>query len=114
MRNPITEVPNDLVWEFLLKDDCKSPWGTDMKYLFNLYQGENLGEEKSVLGEVDVDPAVTRLMGAGEQPETALTSLQTNTKEICLQCSMMKSARFPPKQLTDSLRQLPFARLQKS
>ena len=53
--NPITEVPNDLVWEFLLKDDCKSPWGTDMKYLFNLYQGENLGEEKSVLGEVDRD-----------------------------------------------------------
>lgn len=53
--NPITEVPNDLVWEFLLKGDCKSPWGTDMKYLFNLYQGENLGEEKSVLGEVDRD-----------------------------------------------------------
>ncbi len=51
--NPITEIPNDLVWEFLLKDDCYSPWGTDMKYLFNLYQGENLGEEQSVLGEVD-------------------------------------------------------------
>lgn len=51
--NPITEIPNELVWEFLLKDDCKSPWGSDMKYLFNLYQGENLGEEKSVLGEVD-------------------------------------------------------------
>lgn len=53
--NPITEIPNDLVWEFLLKDDCRSPWNTDMKYLFNLYQGENLGEEKSVLGEVDRD-----------------------------------------------------------
>ena len=53
--NPITEIPNDLVWEFLLKGDCKSPWGTDMKYLFNLYQGENLREEKSVLGEVDRD-----------------------------------------------------------
>ncbi len=53
--NPITEIPNDLVWEFLLKGNCKSPWGTDMKYLFNLYQGENLGEEKSVLGEVDRD-----------------------------------------------------------
>lgn len=51
--NPITEVPNDLVWEFLLKDDCQSPWGTDMKYLFNLYQGENMGEEQSVLGEID-------------------------------------------------------------
>ncbi len=53
--NPITEVPNNLVWEFLLKDDAKSPWGTDMKYLFNLYQGENLGEEQSVLGEIDRD-----------------------------------------------------------
>ena len=53
--NPITEIPNDLVWEFLLNGDCKSPWGTDMKYLFNLYQGENLSEEKSVLGEVDRD-----------------------------------------------------------
>lgn len=51
--NPITDIPNDLVWEFLLKDDCRSPWGTDMKYLFNLYQGENLGEEQSVLGEID-------------------------------------------------------------
>lgn len=53
--NPITDVPNDLVWEFLLKDNCESPWGTDMKYLFNLYQGESMGEEQSVLGEVDRD-----------------------------------------------------------
>ena len=53
--NPITDVPNDLVWEFLLKDDCRSPWGTDMKYLFNLYQGESMGEEQSVLGEIDRD-----------------------------------------------------------
>ena len=53
--NPITEIPNELVWEFLLKGDCKSPWGSDMKYLFSLYQGENLGEEKSVLGEIDRD-----------------------------------------------------------
>lgn len=53
--NPITEVPNDLVWEFLLKDDCKSPWNTDMKYLFSLYQGESMGEEQSVLGEIDRD-----------------------------------------------------------
>lgn len=53
--NPITEIPNELVWEFLLKEECKSPWGSDMKYLFNLYQGENLGEEKSVLGEIDRD-----------------------------------------------------------
>lgn len=53
--NPITDIPNNLVWDFLLKDDCRSPWGTDMKYLFNLYQGESMGEEQSVLGEVDRD-----------------------------------------------------------
>ena len=53
--NPITEIHNDLVWEFLLKDDGRSPWGSDLKYLFNLYQGENLGEEQSVIGEVDKD-----------------------------------------------------------
>lgn len=53
MYNPITELSNSLVWEFLLKDDAKSPWGSDNKYLFTLYQGENLGEETSVLGEVD-------------------------------------------------------------
>lgn len=53
--NPITDVPNALVWEFLLKEDCRSPWGTDMKYLFNLYQGESMGEEQSVLGEIDRD-----------------------------------------------------------
>ena len=51
--NPITEIHNDLVWEFLLKDDGRSPWGSDLKYLFSLYQGENLSEEQSVIGEVD-------------------------------------------------------------
>lgn len=53
--NPITEVSNTLVWEFLLKNDGFSPWGSDLKYLFSLYQGENLGEEQSVLGEIDKD-----------------------------------------------------------
>lgn len=53
--NAITEIPNSLVWEFLLKEDGISPWGSDLKYLFSLYQGENLGEETSVLGEIDKD-----------------------------------------------------------
>ena len=53
--NPLTEIPNDVVWKYLLKDDGKSPWGTSNKYLFSLYQGENLGEEASVIGEVDKD-----------------------------------------------------------
>jgi len=53
--NPLTEIENSVVWEYLLKDDAKSAWGTDNKYLFNLYQGEPLGEEQSVVGEVDKD-----------------------------------------------------------
>lgn len=53
--NPLTEIPNKLVWEYLLKNDGITPWGTDNKYLFSLYQGENLGEEQSVLGEIDKD-----------------------------------------------------------
>lgn len=51
--NPLTEIPNEEVWDFLLKDDAKTPWGSDNKYLFSLYQGENLGEEQSVVGEID-------------------------------------------------------------
>ena len=53
--NPLTEIPNKLVWEYLLKNDGITPWGSDNKYLFSLYQGEDLGEEQSVLGEVDKD-----------------------------------------------------------
>lgn len=48
--NPLTEIPNELVWKFLLKDNSRTPWGADNKYLFSLYQGENLGEEQSVIG----------------------------------------------------------------
>ena len=53
--NPLTEISNEVVWDFLLKDDSMSPWSTSLKHLFNLYQGENLGEEKSVVGEIDKD-----------------------------------------------------------
>lgn len=53
--NPLTEIKNELVWEYLLKDDGVSAWGVDMKYLFSLYQGEDLGEEQSVIGHVDKD-----------------------------------------------------------
>lgn len=53
--NPLTEIPNEEVWKFLLKGDGMSPWGSDNKYLFSMYQGENLGEEKSVIGEIDKD-----------------------------------------------------------
>ena len=51
--NPLTEIENSVVWEYLLKDDGISPWGTSMRQLFSLYQGEDLSEEQSVLGEVD-------------------------------------------------------------
>lgn len=53
--NPLTEIPNSLVWEYLLKNDGVTPWGSDNKELFKLYQGEELGEEQSVLGEIDKD-----------------------------------------------------------
>lgn len=53
--NPLTEIANELVWEYLLKDNGISSWGVDMKYLFSLYQGEDLGEEQSVIGQVDKD-----------------------------------------------------------
>lgn len=53
--NPLSNIDNAVVWEYLLKGDGVSAWGTDNKYLFNLYQGENLGEEQSVIGEVDKD-----------------------------------------------------------
>ena len=42
--NPLTEIPNSLVWEYLLKEDGITPWGSDNKYLFSLYQGEEMSE----------------------------------------------------------------------
>lgn len=51
--NPLTEIENELVWTYLLRDDSVSPWKTSMKTLFALYQGESLSEEQSVLGEID-------------------------------------------------------------
>ncbi len=51
--NPLTEILNEEVWKFLLKGNAKTPWGSDNKYLYSLYQGENLGEEQSVIGEID-------------------------------------------------------------
>ncbi len=53
--NPISSIKNSDVWEYLLKDNGNSAWNTDNKFLFSLYQGENLGEEASVIGEVDQD-----------------------------------------------------------
>lgn len=53
--NPLAEIPNEEVWKFLLHGDSKTPWGSDNKYLFSLYQGKNLGEEQSVIGEINKD-----------------------------------------------------------
>ena len=53
--NPLTEIPNNKIWEYLLSGDGITPWKSDNKYLFSLYQGETLGEEQSVLGEIDKD-----------------------------------------------------------
>lgn len=51
--SPLSEVRNENVWEYLLRDDGMSPWGTDNNYLYSLYQGENLGEEDSVVGQIN-------------------------------------------------------------
>lgn len=53
--NPLTKIKNERVWSYLLKNDGISPWGVDMKYLFSLYQGEDMGEEQSVVGQIDKD-----------------------------------------------------------
>ncbi|MFA9377304.1 MAG: DNA phosphorothioation system sulfurtransferase DndC [Lachnotalea sp.] len=72
--NPLTELPNNKIWEYLLSGDAKTPWGSDNKYLFSLYQGENLGEEGSALGEVDKD-------------KVAVTG---NSRFGCWVCTMVK------------------------
>jgi DNA sulfur modification protein DndC len=48
-------VRNENVWEYLLSGDGMSPWETDNNYLYSLYRGENLGEEDSVVGQIDKD-----------------------------------------------------------
>lgn len=51
--NPLTEIPNEIVWEYLLKNNGITPWNSNNKYLFSLYQGETMGEEQSVIGQID-------------------------------------------------------------
>lgn len=53
--SPLSEVRNENVWEYLLRGDGKSAWNTDNHYLYSLYQGENLSEEDSVVGQVNKD-----------------------------------------------------------
>lgn len=52
---PLSEIRNENVWEYLLRSDGKSAWNTDNNYLYNLYRGENLSEEDSVVGQVNKD-----------------------------------------------------------
>ena len=53
--SPLSEIQNENVWEYLLQNDGKSAWNTDNNYLYNLYRGENLSEEDSVVGQVNKD-----------------------------------------------------------
>jgi len=53
--NPLAHVPNEYIWDYLLRNDGISAWGSDNNYLFGLYQGEKMGEEQSVVGEIDKD-----------------------------------------------------------
>lgn len=51
--SPLSEIQNENVWEYLLQGEGKSAWDTDNNYLYNLYRGESLPEEDSVVGQVD-------------------------------------------------------------
>lgn len=51
--NPLVEIKNNIIWKYLLKDDGISPWGTSMTNLASLYVGEVMGEEQSVIGQLD-------------------------------------------------------------
>lgn len=51
--NPLSEIKNDIIWKYLLKNNGTSPWGTNMNYLASLYDGEVMGEEQSVIGQLD-------------------------------------------------------------
>ena len=53
--SPLSEIKNENVWEYLLQGNGKSAWNTDNNYLYNLYRGENLSEEDSVVGQVNKD-----------------------------------------------------------
>lgn len=56
--NPIVELSTDDVWEILLSNNGKNPWGGDNNQLFDLYMGSDGGEcqftiTKNEKGEVD-------------------------------------------------------------
>ena len=72
--SPLASIGNENVWEYLLKDNGQSAWNTDNNYLFALYQGDDLGEEQSVIGEVDKD-------------KVAITG---NSRFGCWCCTMVK------------------------
>lgn len=51
--SPLSDIPNERVWAYLLRDPGISAWNTDNHYLYSLYRGENLSEEDSVIGQVN-------------------------------------------------------------
>ena len=51
--NPLADISTEQVWDYLLSGDAKSPWGSDNRFLWGLYQGEEMPEESSVLGHID-------------------------------------------------------------
>lgn len=51
--NPLRKISTEQVWGYLLRGDARSPWGEDNRFLYGLYQGEEMPEESSVLGHSD-------------------------------------------------------------
>lgn len=72
--SPLSKIPNDIVWSYLLRNGGTSAWNTDNNYLYSLYQGESLGEEESVIGETDRDKL----------------SITGNSRFGCWICTMVK------------------------
>ena len=72
--SPLSKIPNDIVWSYLLRNGGTSAWSTDNNYLYSLYQGESLGEEESVIGETDRDKL----------------SITGNSRFGCWICTMVK------------------------
>lgn len=53
--SPLSAIPNEQVWAYLLQGQGISAWNTDNHYLYSLYKGENLSEEDSVIGQASKD-----------------------------------------------------------
>ena len=92
--NPLTEIDNSVVWEYLLKDDAVSAWGTDNKFLFSLYQGENLGEEqKGGLNFSEIKEVLLKMSDYTQVKVLGLMAMLPDTTNEVLLVSLLENLR---------------------